>query len=67
MSELVKTPGIAAIAPLPSSPWAKALWWLMLTSGIAVAIYSTRYFVLPRTDAHFARYIVPLRVHTPAA
>lgn len=51
------------MAPLPNSPFAKALWWLMLTSGIAVAIYATRYFVLPRTDAHFARYIVPLRVH----
>ncbi len=63
MSDFVKTPGFAAMAPQPSSRLARALWWLMLTSGIAVAIYATRYFVLPTTDAHFARYIVPLRLH----
>lgn len=39
------------------------LWWLMLVTSAAIAVYATRYFVLPTTDNHFARYQLPLRLH----
>ncbi len=39
------------------------LWWLMLVTSVAIAAYATRYFVLPTTDKHFARYLFPLRFH----
>lgn len=39
------------------------LWWVMLVSCVSIAVYATRYFVLPTKDAHFSRYIVPLRLH----
>lgn len=41
----------------------KILWWVMLVSCVSIAVYATRYFVLPTKDAHFSRYIVPLRLH----
>lgn len=42
---------------------ATTLWWLMLLSCAGVAIYATRYFVVPTNDAHFARYLLLLRLH----
>jgi hypothetical protein len=48
----------ASVAILPS-----ALWWIMLLSCIAIAVYATRYFLSPRDDNHFSRYVVPLRLH----
>jgi uncharacterized membrane protein len=35
----------------------------MLIGSVAVAVYATRYFILPTTDKHFARYLMPLRCH----
>jgi len=40
-----------------------ALWWVMLVMCLAVVAYGTRYFVLPTSDEHFARYLLPLRLH----
>jgi len=52
----------AAIAQRPSRI-ATPLWWFMLLSCIAIAVYSTQYFLFPVRDAHFSRYILPLRLH----
>ena len=41
----------------------KALWWFSLLSCLAVVAYGTLFFVRVPPDAHFARYIVPLRLH----
>jgi len=35
----------------------------MLFSCIAIALYATRYFISRPGDAHFSRYILPLRLH----
>ena len=35
----------------------------MLLSCIAIAVYATRYFISRPGDAHFSRYILPLRLH----
>src|SRR5579871_300667 len=40
-----------------------ALWWLMLITSVAIAVYATRYFILTTSDPHFARYLLPLRFH----
>jgi hypothetical protein len=40
-----------------------ALWWLMLLFSAAVVLYGTRYFLAVPRDEHFARYILPLRLH----
>jgi uncharacterized membrane protein len=45
------------------SRWSTPLWWLMLITSIAIAVYATRYFILPTTDEHFGRYLLPLRFH----
>jgi len=41
----------------------KILWWVMLVSCLGVVGYATRYFLLPTSDPHFSRYLVPLRLH----
>ena len=35
----------------------------MLPSCIGVAVYATRYFLIPPNDDHFSRYLLPLRLH----
>ena len=46
------------------SSWrSRVLWWFMLFSCIGVFAYATRYFLVPTRDAHFSRYLVPLRLH----
>ena len=35
----------------------------MLLSCLAIVAYATRFFVATPRDEHFARYIVPLRLH----
>jgi uncharacterized membrane protein len=49
----------------PTSPsrFAQGLWWFMLLSCIGVSCYAAVYFVGAPTDSHFARYILPLRLH----
>lgn len=39
------------------------LWWFMLLSCIGVVVYATRFFLRTPHDAHFSRYIFPLRLH----
>jgi uncharacterized membrane protein len=40
-----------------------ALWWTMLVCSIAVAMYGSFYFLVRPSDEHFARFILPLRLH----
>ena len=73
MSEFLPSTDLAAAAPGTTSGsvstgqrpsrFAMLLWWFMLLNCVGVAVYATRYFVLPTSDAHFARYILPLRLH----
>lgn len=35
----------------------------MVLSCVAISVYATRYFISPPRDAHFSRYILPLRLH----
>ncbi len=63
MSQLTQPAELAAAIPRPPSRLIMALWWFMLLSCIAIAVYSTQYFLLPVRDAHFSRYILPLRLH----
>lgn len=34
-----------------------------MLSCIDVAVYATRYFLIPPNDDHFSRYLLPLRLH----
>lgn len=49
--------------PRSNSRLSALLWWTMLLSSIAIAIYGTRYFLATPSDEHFSRYILPLRLH----
>jgi uncharacterized membrane protein len=40
-----------------------SLWWFMLLSCIAIAVYATQFFLSTPRDSHFSRYIFPLRLH----
>jgi uncharacterized membrane protein len=40
-----------------------ALWCVMLLSSVVIVAYGTSYFFAPPRDKHFARYILPLRLH----
>jgi uncharacterized membrane protein len=63
MAQLTHFPP-ALSAPAERQSWIpNLLWWLMLLSSAAVVAYGTRYFVAVPPDAHFARYILPLRLH----
>ncbi|HTW58325.1 MAG TPA: DUF2306 domain-containing protein [Terriglobales bacterium] len=42
---------------------ATSLWWVMLVFSLAIVAYATTYFVAVPDDGHFARFIVPLRLH----
>lgn len=51
-------------APVERRSWmAVSLWWVMLLFSVAVVLYGTTYFVATPGDRHFARYILPLRLH----
>lgn len=63
MSNLAHYTDSSVIPGTRSSPIASALWWLMLITSVAIAVYATRYFVLPTSDPHFSRYLLPLRFH----
>ena len=63
MAQLTQFPQ-AFSAPAQQQSWiSNLLWWLMLLSSAGVVVYATRYFVALPSDAHFARYILPLRLH----
>lgn len=63
MSPFIQSPELATVVPRRWSRLATVLWWIMLLSSIAIAVYATRYFLGPPDDNHFSRYIVPLRLH----
>jgi len=63
MSQFIQSPQLATLVPQRWSRLATVLWWIMLLSCIAIAVYATRYFLSPPDDNHFSRYIVPLRLH----
>jgi len=54
---------LAASLPRPHSRFATPLWWVMLFSSFAIALYAATYFFLPPRTPHFAQYIFPLRLH----
>ncbi len=63
MAQLTQFPQTISAPPdLPS--WiASSLWSVMLLLSAAVAVYGATYFLALPDDAHFARYILPLRLH----
>jgi uncharacterized membrane protein len=63
MSQLTHSPDSTAALPPRRSRLEASLWWLMLLSAIGVVGYSTRYFLATPADEHFARYLLPLRLH----
>lgn len=63
MSQLAPLPQSHVTSTPPRSRFSTPLWWLMLITSVAIAVYGTRYFILPTTDPHFARYLLPLRFH----
>lgn len=62
MSQLAPSQNLAA-AISPESRLTNFLWWFMLLSCIAIAVYGTRFFLGTPGNPHFARYILPLRLH----
>lgn len=49
--------------PQRNSRLSNTLWWVMLLFSAAIVVYATQYFVVTPRDKHFARYILPLRLH----
>jgi uncharacterized membrane protein len=63
MAQLTQFPRTLS-APAQQQSWiSNLLWWLMLLSSAGVVVYGTGYFLALPPDAHFARYILPLRLH----
>jgi uncharacterized membrane protein len=63
MAELTQFPQNVSASPERSSWLASALWWVMLLFSAAIAVYGATYFLAKPGDPHFARYILPLRLH----
>jgi uncharacterized membrane protein len=63
MAQLTQFPHAVSAPKEPQSWSSTLLWWMMLLFSTAVVLYGTRYFIFVPDDAHFARYIVPLRLH----
>jgi uncharacterized membrane protein len=63
LAQLTQIPQPSSVDPAHASRLATALWWLMLLSSAAIAFYGTTYFLRTPDDHHFARYILPLRLH----
>jgi uncharacterized membrane protein len=63
LSQLTQlTQPVDALVPRTSRT-ATVLWWVMLLFSVSVVVYATRYFLFKSNDAHFSRYIIPLRLH----
>jgi uncharacterized membrane protein len=63
MAQLTQFPQALPAPAQPQSWISNLLWWLILLSSAGVVVYGTRYFLALPPDAHFARYILPLRLH----
>lgn len=61
MSEIAQISPAAAVER--RSRVSSAFWWIMLVLSLAVVGYGVRYFIAMPRDDHFARYIIPLRLH----
>jgi uncharacterized membrane protein len=54
----------APLSESQASRWlSNSLWGVMLVFSAAIAVYSSTYFLRIPNDPHFARYILPLRLH----
>jgi uncharacterized membrane protein len=63
MAQWAEIPQPAWSVPQRSSWRSTALWWAMLLSSAAIVAYGASYFVAIPRNEHFARYILPLRLH----
>jgi uncharacterized membrane protein len=63
MAELTHFPETEATFPQRKSWISNSLWGLMLFFSVGVAVYASTYFFFTPGDAHFARYILLLRLH----
>jgi uncharacterized membrane protein len=63
MAQLTQFPQTISAPPDRPSWIASSLWSVMLLLSAAVAVYGATYFLALPDDAHFARYILPLRLH----
>ena len=63
MSELAQPPQLATGIAQQRSRLGTPLWWIMMLFSVSIAVYATRYFIGLPADAHFSRYILPLRLH----
>ncbi len=52
-----------SVLPSRRSWRASSLWYAMLLLSFVIALYGATYFVATPNDKHFARYILPLRLH----
>jgi uncharacterized membrane protein len=63
MAQLAQFPQALTTPPGRRTWISSSLWWAMLLFSAAVAVYGITYFLRLPNDAHFARYILPLRFH----
>lgn len=62
MAQLAQFPSLAAPAARQSRV-STFLWWVMLLFSASVVAYAVTYFIATPGNPHFARYILPLRLH----
>jgi uncharacterized membrane protein len=63
MPQITSLSPTVAAKPHARSGLRKALWFIMLVVSLGVVGYATRFFLGKPSDEHFAKYIVPLRLH----
>jgi uncharacterized membrane protein len=63
LSQLTQLAQPVGALPPRASRAATVLWWVMLLSSVAIAVYGMRYFLFAPDNRHFITYIVPLRLH----
>ncbi len=64
MAQLTQVPHAGALSLQRRPTWiSNSLWGVMWLFSLAIAGYGTTYFLALPNNQHFARYIVPLRLH----
>src|ERR1051326_7396274 len=63
LSQLTQFPQSATALAPHRSRLATPLWWVMLVLSAMIAVYAAHYFLGRPDDAHFSRYLLPLRLH----
>jgi hypothetical protein len=61
--DAIPSPPLTSTAPQQYRLLATLMWWFMVLSCIAVVVFATRFFLATPDNEHFARYILPLRLH----